>query len=169
MPATDQPPPTEFRIFAAGVNESSNGPALFDAAAAARVMATYEQQGVRLMIDLEHGALDGSDRDARGWFDLELRGGELWAANVVWTPDGARRISEGTQRYISPAFDDTEAMAWLINVALVAMPATYGAAPLVAWSADHPSPAPARPKRGAPENSTRAAALRAILDRRASA
>lgn len=149
----EQPLPVEFRIFAAGVNDSTNGPALFDAAAAERVMATYQKHGVRLMIDLEHQSLRGADPDARGWFDLELRGGELWAANVTWTPDGARRIREGTQRYISSAFDDAEQMSWLINVGLVAMPATLGAQPLVAWSAQA-APTPRR-----------TAALRAILDR----
>lgn len=161
MPPDAQLLPVEFRIFSAGVNESTNGPALFDDAAAARVMATYQAHGVRLMIDLEHKSLDGEDCDARGWFDLEMRNGELWAVNVVWTPDGARRIAEGTQRYISPAFDRDDEMGWLINVALVAMPATLGASPLIAWAAKTP---PAPPP--APQNSRRTAALRAILDRR---
>lgn len=160
MPQDAPSLPTEFRIFVAGVNESTNGPATFDAAAAERVMATYQKHGVRLMIDLEHKSLWGEDNDARGWFDLELRGGELWAVNVTWTPDGARRLQEGTQRYTSPAFDDTENMSWLINVALVAMPATLGAQPLVPWAV---MPPPTR--RAAPENSRRTAALRAILDR----
>lgn len=160
MPS-EPPLPTEFRIFAPGVNDSTNGPALFDGAAAERVMATYQRHGVRLMVDVEHQSLDGRDGDARGWFDLEVRGGELWAVNVVWTPDGARRLREGTQRYISPAFDSDEEMSWLINVALVSMPATLGAQPLLAWGAR----APAAVRAPAPENARRTAALRAILDR----
>lgn len=92
------------------------------------------------MVDLEHQALGDPHRadsaDARAWFSLELRAGELWAVDVQWTPDGARRLAEKTQAYISPAFlaDDSGRVTSLINVALVAMPATHHAAPLVAAS-----------------------------------
>lgn len=101
-------------------------------------MAVYTRAGVDLPIDLEHESLDiplrSDSRDARGWFKLEIRNGELWAVNVRWTPDGARRLSEKTQRYISPAFytDEEGRVVELINVALCAMPATYEAPPLVA-------------------------------------
>lgn len=133
-------PPEEFRIFRAGVNDSTKGPVLFDEQAAASVMAAWKKWGVDLMIDLEHQALDADERaradapDARGWFRLEVREGELWAVGVRWTPDGARRLREKTQRYISPAFhvDDDDRVTELVNVALVAMPATHHAAPLVA-------------------------------------
>lgn len=135
--------PTEFRIFRAGVNATSKGETLFDAEAAAAVMANYTREGHDLMVDLEHHALeaDASARadaaDARGWFKLEMRSGELWAVDVKWTPDGVRRLSERTQRYISPAFRQdtkTNRVVSLLNVALCAMPATYSAAPLVAAS-----------------------------------
>ncbi|HVW28102.1 MAG TPA: phage protease [Polyangiaceae bacterium] len=134
-------PPTEFRLFKYGVNETAKGPVLFDATAANEVMAAYEQHGVDLMIDLEHQSLEAPVRadsfDARGWFQLELRSdGSLWAVNVRWTPDGARRLAEKTQRYISPAFYTGEngRVEELINVAICAMPATHGALPLVAAS-----------------------------------
>lgn len=134
-------PPTEFLIFRAGVNESSKGPTLFDEQSARMVMAVYEREGVELPIDLDHMMLDNPSltrredaSDARGWFKLELRGGELWAVDVRWSPDGARRLNEKTQRYISPAFtfDDNDRATRLLNVALVAMPATYDAEPLIA-------------------------------------
>jgi phage I-like protein len=135
------PLPTEFRIFAAGVNDSTKGPALFDADAARNVIETYKREGVDLMIDLNHESIDMPIRpdsgDARGWCQLELRNGELWAVNVRWTPDGARRLSEGTQKYISPVFTydaKTGRVRSVLNVALVAMPATYNAQPLVAAS-----------------------------------
>lgn len=138
---SDGAPPTEFRIFKAGVNETSKGTSVFDAKAAADVMKHYAQKGVDMMIDLEHESADepirADSRDARGWFKLELRNGELWAVDVTWTPDGARRLAEKTQRYISPLFyerKDDQRVAWLVNVALVGDPATYGAAPLVAAS-----------------------------------
>jgi phage I-like protein len=133
--------PTEFCIFAAGENSTSKGVFLFDAAAAKAVMAAYEQQGVLVPVDLEHDALNEQARanradaaDARGWFKLELRKGELWAVDVAWTPDGARRLTEKTQRYISPAFvtepiegSEARRVVEIVNVALCAMPATHGA------------------------------------------
>lgn len=137
-PAAGAAPPTEFRIFRAGENPSTKGVFVFDDKAAAAVLAAYQTQGVEYMIDLEHHALGEANRedsaDARGWFKIELRAGELWAVDVRWTPDGARRLSEKTQRYISPAFlaDEDGRIAELINVALVAMPATHGAPALVA-------------------------------------
>lgn len=134
--------PSEFRIFKAGINESSKGPALFDAEAAKLVMDRYTREGVDCMIDLSHDSFEQlavrpDMGDARGWFKLALRDGELWAVDVTWTPDGARRLREKTQRYISPAFDmneETKRVTGLWNVALVAMPATYAAEPLVAAS-----------------------------------
>lgn len=139
--ASAETPPTEFLIFRAGVNESSKGPTLFDDQSARMVMAAYGREGVDLPIDLDHMMLDNPSlarredaSDARGWFKLQLRGGELWAVDVRWSPDGARRLEQKTQRYISPAFtyDDDNRATRLLNVAMLAMPATYGAEPLVA-------------------------------------
>ena len=94
------------------------------------------------MIDLEHESLGmparPDSRDARGWAQLEMRKGELWAVNVRWTPDGERRLREKTQRYLSPAFERDPAtgrILSLVNIALTAIPATYDAPALVAASA----------------------------------
>lgn len=133
-------PPAEFRLFKAGENETTKGTFLFDAEAARAVMAAAAQRdGVDYPIDLEHLSLEstdsrGFDPDARGWFQLAVRNGELWAVNVRWTPDGKRRLSERTQRYVSPAFtvDDEDRVTEIVNVALVAMPATHGTPALVA-------------------------------------
>ncbi len=130
--------PSEFRLFKAGANHTTKGVFLFDTKAAELVMAAAEAWGVDYAIDLEHLALDSDarafDPDARGWFSLAVRNGELWAVNVRWTPDGARRLSEKTQRYISPAFavDEENRVIEIVNVALVAMPATHGTPALVA-------------------------------------
>ena len=50
-------PPTEFRIFKAGANETSKGTFIFDATAAKSVMAAFVRQGVDLPIDLDHMSL----------------------------------------------------------------------------------------------------------------
>lgn len=136
--------PTEFRIFKQGWNDTEKGALLFDATAAASVMAAATKWGVDLMIDLEHQALSGATppeptaRDARGWFRLEVRDGELWAVNVKWTPDGEARLLEGRQRYVSPAamFDpETMRVTAIRNVAITAIPATHDTPALIAASA----------------------------------
>lgn len=142
--------PVEFRIFKKGWNQTTKGDLLFDEQAAAAVMAQYQREGVDLIVDLNHDSLNQealaarSDAgDARGWFKLELRAGELWAVAARWTPDGARRLAEKTQRYISPVAlynKDTLRVEYLANVALCAMPATLGAAPLVAASKGRVAP-----------------------------
>ena len=128
--AADGGPPSEFRIFRRGINTSMKGDVLFDDTSATNVMANYAQHGVDAPIDLEHLSLDTEsasyDPDARGWFGLELRDGELWAVNVRWTPDGERRLREKTQRYISPAFhaDKDNRVHSILNAALTSLPAT---------------------------------------------
>lgn len=141
-PKADGTLPSEFRLFVKGWNETENGSYLFDEAAAASVMESYKAWGVDLMIDLEHQALDAvasadpTARDARGWCNLELRDdGSLWAVNVKWTADGAARLTEKRQRYVSPAFGfETESrrVTNIINVAITAIPATHDTPELVA-------------------------------------
>lgn len=129
-------PPTEFRLFVAGWNDTEKGRYLFDAEAAQSVMDAWKTWGVDLAIDLEHQMLeceipvDPTARDARGWCGLEVRpDGSLWAVGVQWTEDGASRLKAKRQRYISPAFSfdlDTLQVISLTNIALVSMPATRG-------------------------------------------
>ncbi len=140
LPAGTEPP-REFLIFRAGVNKTRKGEFLFDEAAAAAVMAAYAEHGVDVMLDLEHLSLDqesnGYDPDARGWAKLELRNGELWAVNVTWTPDGAQRLAEKRQRYVSPVFDveiESRRVVAIFNIAITALPATDEAPALVAAS-----------------------------------
>ncbi len=71
-------------------------------------MAHYADRGVDVMIDLEHSSTDDAspnyDPDARGWAKSSkfAETGELWATGVTWTADGAARVSEKRQRYVSP-------------------------------------------------------------------
>lgn len=135
-------PPTEFRLFTKGWNITSKGRFLFDDTAAKSVMSDYAKHGVDLMIDLEHQSLDGASadptaRDARGWGQLELRNGDLWAVNVKWTPDGTARLTNKTQRYVSPAFSidpETKRITSILNVAITSLPATDKTPALVAAS-----------------------------------
>lgn len=137
-------PPHEFRIFAAGWNDSRKGRVLFDAVAARDVMTAYAQHGTDLMLDLEHLSLDEDarnyDPDARAWGRLELRAGALWAIGVTWTPDGDRRVRERRQRYISPAFrinTTTRRVVEVVNVAITALPASDRLEPLIAANLAH--------------------------------
>lgn len=142
-------PPAAFRIFAAGVNTSTQGEVLFDEAAAKAVMAAYAKHGVAPIIDLEHLSLEDPrksvnyDPDSRGSFELELRNGELWAVNVKWTEDGEQRLRARRQRYFSPAFiteDDGKGpprVVEIINCALCAQPALDHLPPLIAANKHH--------------------------------
>lgn len=137
-------PPTEFCLFTRGTNPSTKGPAVWDEAAAASVMKFAAERGrVRYMMDLDHRSLDEKARantdsatNAMAYFDLELRGGDLWAVNVAWTPEGTRRLKDKSQVYFSPAYYDDEhgRVLELVNVALTSLPATHDIPSLVAAS-----------------------------------
>jgi phage I-like protein len=144
--------PTEFRMFAGPVSTSENGDVLFDALAADSVRANWERHwgrvdGHDLMIDLDHAALFQASADAMGWARLDFRGSpeapELWAVDVKWTEEGARRLRSRSQRFMSPMFTThphaepakgPPRVQKLINVALTALPATDGLEALVAAS-----------------------------------
>lgn len=136
-------PPSEFRIFAAGANETVKGTFVFDEAAAKSVMAEYEAHGIDLPLDYDHAML-GTDRSvdpalsgkAAGWFELEVRNGELWAVNVRWTPPAAEALQRKEWRFMSPAFqaDESGRVMSLLNVAITNLPATRRLEPLMAAS-----------------------------------
>jgi phage I-like protein len=134
-------PPVEFRLFRAGVNETMKGDFLFDEKSAASVLQDFQKRAVRGMIDLEHLSLDSDslsyDPDPRGWFDLDVRNGELWVTSAEWLPDGSRRLEQKLQPYASPVFDvDAEGrIISVLNIAMTSMPATYEPQALVAASA----------------------------------
>lgn len=135
-------PPTEFRIFRAGVNDSTKGSVTFDAEAAKAVMAAWKDYGNDLPVDYAHAMIQGLAVDpalagkAAGWFDLEVRDGELWAVNVRWTEAAAEALTAKEYRYISPAFytDKDGRVVELVNVALTNIPATKDQDALVAAS-----------------------------------
>lgn len=141
---TDDALPTEFRLFKCGVNPSTKGPTVWDEKSAARVMAVYARRGVDGMIDLNHDSIDPATRrarkdaaDAMGYYNLELRNGELWMVNIRFNAEGAERLRSRKQRFFSPTFfydPKDDSVVELVNVALTADPATYDAQPLIAAS-----------------------------------
>jgi len=139
LPAGDSPP-TEFRLFRQGKNDTEKGVFTFDAKAAKVVMARYEKRGVRCSFDYNHASLEKSPKDPKesaksaGWFDLEVREGELWATNINWTPPALEAFQNKEFAYFSPAFstDGEGRVVDLINCALTNLPATHDIPQLVA-------------------------------------
>ncbi|TAL29009.1 MAG: hypothetical protein EPN98_21440 [Phenylobacterium sp.] len=142
-PAEGQPvvAPSEFRVFRAGINQSSKGDFLFDDDAAKSVMAAFAKKGTPPTMDYEHQALAQPPVEApascSSWIP-EVRNGELWATSCNWT-DRARRMIEAREyTRFSPAFlHDIETMRILVvlNVALTNVEALDNVQPLVAATA----------------------------------
>lgn len=115
--------------------------------AAASVLSRYRTHGVDLMLDRNHDSIDpnalvarADAADAQAWFGLEVIDGELWAVNVRWTPEGEGRVRSRKQRFVSPTFrvDKRGRVVAVVNAALVGMPATHEAQPLIAASESGP-------------------------------
>lgn len=128
-------PPSEFRIFTAGVVRTLKGDFVFGEKEMAAVLADVARRGVELPIDYDHAMVDPAssreERAAAGWFSVADRGGELWAVGVRWTECGDEDVRSKEWRYISPAFDAKgKSITNLINVALTNIPATLEATPL---------------------------------------
>lgn len=128
--------PTSFKIFTPKI-KSSKGEFIFDEEAARSVMEDVADRGVDFSIDFEHDSMSqsipGHAKIAAGWFKPELRNGELWAANVTWTPRAQAALKNREFRYTSPTFarDSSGRVTKLVNVAITNIPATRGIAPLV--------------------------------------
>lgn len=136
-------PPSEFRLFTAGTVDTTKGEFTFDAKSAASVMADYKARGIDLMIDYDHASLaTGCAPDpaqagkAAGWFNLEVRNGELWAVNVRWTEPAADAMRRKEWRFMSPAFttDSDGRVLTVMNCAITNLPATRRLQPLMAAS-----------------------------------
>ncbi len=133
-------PPNEFRLFTAGTVDTVKGSFVFGPDEAEAVMAEYKTHGIDLMIDYDHASLGvGVDPalsgKAAGWFNLEVRDGELWAINVRWCPPAAEALRRKEWRFMSPAFStDGDRIVSVMNVAITNLPATRRLEPLMAAS-----------------------------------
>lgn len=156
-------PPTEYLMFAAGVNDTVKGPLLFDDEAAAAVLAFYEARGrKRLAGDWEHDSMVPPEQrpspflgcPASHWFDLEVRPGpELWATAIKWTETAFGQIKRGEYAHTSPVVKfqkKTMRVVAVLSSALTNDPATIGQPQLVAASAETMKPPPA----GTPKDQT---------------
>jgi phage I-like protein len=142
-----KPLPNAFRIFTAGKVETTKGAFLFDEASQALVMKQAADWGNDYPVDYEHAmgmpfavdpALSGA---AAGWFKPEIRNGELWAANVSWTPKASKMLTDREYRYTSARFHvegEGGRIAELVNVALTNLPATKRMEPLITSRAGDP-------------------------------
>jgi len=144
IPMNGDDPPTEFRLFSVGVNETEKGPFMWDEIAEATCMQFWANKRVDLSMDWEHQALAEPpvEAPASAWWTPELRDGELWATNVKWTPRAEQQLRNKEYRYFSPAFtfdEESRRPERIINAALTNIPAMDGIAPLVAANAVAPT------------------------------
>lgn len=137
-------PPTAFRIWRAGDNTTDHGPTFFTERSAALLLEQQARRGNRYSIDVNHLSLDKSapleNQRAVGWFDIEVRGGELWAVNVEWsdTVRGGLTKTPPEWRYHSPAYDvdaNTGEVLSLTNLAITNNPATWSVTALASCGA----------------------------------
>ncbi len=189
----DKSPPTELRLFSAGVNLSTKGAFLFTEAAAKSVMAEYLVRGVEKSADYNHGSIPQTLKDgtvvqpdaergkAAARYQLELRQGpvmdangmptaamgpELWAVNIRWTDEAAGRIRAGEYFHNSNAFNFTPdgEVTKFINFALTNNPAMLGLAPLVAATDDPAAPERTKTMKLSDEIRTKLRALAGLAD-----
>jgi phage I-like protein len=137
--------PTEFRIFEAGITDTTKGFIVFDGFSVESVQRLLAKHGrTELPIDYEHGMLANVQLPgtgaAAGWFVPEMRNGELWAASIRWTERAEKMLRASEYRFFSPAveLDENRRVVRLVNIALTNLPATIGQLPLVAHELDTP-------------------------------
>lgn len=142
-------PPTEFRIFHAGVNKTLKGDVVVNEAALDSVFAMEKTRGrTEIPFDYGHAAVQGPQNEstilASGWGRLARREGDFWVEGIKWTPKAHGHISNREIRFTSPAVmidTKTGELRSLTNIALTNLPATVGQKPLVASNVPPAAPA----------------------------
>lgn len=143
LPKIGAPPPKRIRLFKWGWNDTTKGSLKLDQAGADATMAAFRKRGVAQTFDLWHSTFDQNvkpeDKKTVGTYLLELEGSEasgvggLFASECQFSPDVAREISEGKWPYASPVPMHTKdgRIVDVKNTALVGLPATHNAQPLL--------------------------------------
>lgn len=130
-------PPTEILLWTVGDVVTDKGTFTLTADNMNQIYTDWKEWGNRQFFDYDHAQFltaPGDPIRAGGWYDLEIRGNELWLVNIEWTDTAASMISAKELLYYSPAFEvntDGEIIS-LLNTALTNFPATHGLKPLVA-------------------------------------
>lgn len=133
-------PPSEWRLFKAGRNDTDKGTLFFTEDSALTVMEIARRWGNEYSFDYEHSAIFGMEAPAAAWYQLETRdsedGPELWATSIRWTPKADEYIKNREYRYLSPWVwvDESGVVVEYINGALTNLPATRNMDALIAAS-----------------------------------
>lgn len=138
-------PPVAFRIWKAGENITDHGPTLFSERSASLLLDEQARRGNRYSFDVNHLALDKNapleSQRAVGWFDIEVRNGELWAVNCEFSDfvrDGLTK-DPPEWKYFSPAYQqdiETSEVTSLANIAVTNLPATWRVTALASQTAN---------------------------------
>ncbi len=140
LSGADGVPPTEFRLFKFGENETTKGKFVLDASGVADLLAERAKRAVDVAVDYEHqtyqSASNGQPAPAAGWIDIEARADGLWAKNARWTPRATKMFRDGEYKYFSPTFkvDAKGRIVRLMVPALTNDPASHGIDALIAAS-----------------------------------
>lgn len=133
--------PTEFKMFSAGLNQSTKGNFMFTEASGKSCLDFSEKLGRDQVIDYEHASYSAKYASdpraagrAAGFCRLSVKERELWAANVSWSADGEDDLKTRRYRFFSPMFEVSEGgeILSVINCALTNNPALMGIKPLMA-------------------------------------
>jgi hypothetical protein len=179
--------PTAFRIWAAGTNDSDEGPVYFTRRSAKLLLAEQAARDRLYPSDFDHLSLlanrPPSAGRASGWHTLEIRTDEngepeLWAVGIDWCPDAREglEVDPPQWRYFSPAFDTDEhgEIVSYVNFALCINPKSHGLPALAAHAFEAPktkrapvAPAPKEktmPRRFAADPNDPTAVAKALAD-----
>jgi hypothetical protein len=143
LPRIGAPPPKRIRLFKWGWNDTTKGRLKLDQQGADALMAAFRKRGVSQTFDLWHSTFDPNlrpeDKKTYGNYLLSVEGSEasgeggVFATECQFSPDIAKEISDGKWPYVSPVPLHTKdgRIVDIKNTALVGLPATHNAQPLL--------------------------------------
>lgn len=126
--------PSAFRIWRAGKNITDHGPTVFSDRSASLLLEEQQTRGNRYSMDINHLSLNPdaplANQRAVGFFELDVRDGELWAVNCEWSQSVKAGLTTDPPewKYFSPAYDvdpETDEVVSFLNCALTNNPATH--------------------------------------------